>query len=241
MPTYMDSHSHLGERPGGTHQTSNDLLRRMDQAEVERCYVLPWPETEENRYIGMAVQQHGDRFVGFACANPWKAEARETLERTYTEYGLRHLYLNPVRHGYPVDRLELLDSLLELSVSKGGIVLVHCTSDTPFTSPYQVAVLARAYPRIPFVLLHMGLIWHTDQAITVAHEVPNAYLSTAGATGLAIRKAVNRCGANKVLWGTDTPFNEFEVERLKVQLAIGEIEGADLVLGGNAERLANGG
>jgi len=115
--------------------------------------------------------------------------------------------------------------------------MVHCTSDTPFAAPYQVAVLARAFPTTNFVLAHMGLMWHTDQAIAVAGEIPNIFLSTAGATGMAIHKAVANSGPEKVLWGTDTPFNEFEVERLKVELALADSDGLELVLGGNAARL----
>lgn len=238
MNRLIDTHNHLGVRPGAA-QSVEELLRRMDRGGVAQCFVFPFPEVGDNSYVARAARSHLDRLIAFGTVNPWLTEAVEEARRCFEVFGMRGLYLNPVRHGYPADRRVLLDPILDLCAAAGGHVIVHCTSDSPFSGAYQIEVLAQAFKTVTFQLAHMGMIWSTNQAITVASRNPNVYLGTAGVSLLAVRKAAEEAGAEKILWGSDTPFNEFEVERLKIELAVQNREAYELITGDNAYRLVH--
>lgn len=83
-------------------------------------------------------------------------------------------------------------------------------------------------------------MWGTDQAIRVAQRNANVYLESSSASSLALRKVLRDVGPERLLIGTDSPFFDFEVEMLKVKLAVPDPAAQALVLGGNAERLFGG-
>jgi predicted TIM-barrel fold metal-dependent hydrolase len=84
----------------------------------------------------------------------------------------------------------------------------------------------------------MGGYFHVDEAIEVAERQPNIVLETS-ATPYPdkIREAVERIGAERVVFGSDGPVSSPVLEREKVMIADLSPEETDLVLGGNAARL----
>jgi predicted TIM-barrel fold metal-dependent hydrolase len=88
------------------------------------------------------------------------------------------------------------------------------------------------------ILGHMGGYFHVDEALDVAEKYPNIVLETSAMPyPEKIRAAVNRIGADRVVFGSDGPVSSPVLERQKVVIAELGDEAAGLVMGGNAERL----
>ena len=84
----------------------------------------------------------------------------------------------------------------------------------------------------------MGGYFHVDEAIAVAERHPNLVLETSAMPYPAkIREAVERLGAERVLYASDGPVCSPRIEVEKVRLAGLDPDAERLVLGENAARL----
>ncbi len=83
------------------------------------------------------------------------------------------------------------------------------------SGPANFLQVARRFPEVTFILKHMGYRLVED-AVQVALERPNIYLETAGVTCSNILKAVRRVGADRVIFGSDTPYHSPKVEAMKI-------------------------
>jgi predicted TIM-barrel fold metal-dependent hydrolase len=97
--------------------------------------------------------------------------------------------------------------------------------------------MAARFPNVPLLMAHMGFFWSVDQAISFAREFPNLYLETSRAPIFEIQTAVRALGPDKVIWGTDSPFVDYEWEFRKMERATGDSEGYSKIVGGNIARL----
>ena len=100
-------------------------------------------------------------------------------------------------------------------------VIVHCTSGDEYCSPEQLKRLADRYPSISFQMAHMGAIWQCSEAIKLISESTNIYGDTSIASYSANKRAANSI-PNRLLLGTDFPFYRFEMEHLKMRLAVND-------------------
>jgi hypothetical protein len=87
-----------------------------------------------------------------------------------------------------------------------------------------------------------GNVVYVNAAIDIAARRPNVYLETSGMPmHTKILEAVERVGAERVLYGSDAPFHHPAVEMLKVRLSGLAPELAERVLGANGRDLFLGG
>jgi predicted TIM-barrel fold metal-dependent hydrolase len=106
-----------------------------------------------------------------------------------------------------------------------------------------VAKIARMYPEVQILVVHMGGVGHADltkAAIEVAQECPNLTLIGSAVRAVAVLDAVHILGADRVCFGSDTPFALMHVEVAKYEALLqGEVTPAEkgLVMGGNIARL----
>jgi predicted TIM-barrel fold metal-dependent hydrolase len=118
----------------------------------------------------------------------------------------------------------------------GMIVICHGASDLN-NSPIEFARIAAKFPGIPFLMAHSGMFWSHDQAIEVAAEHDNVYLETARVPLGEVAHSIQKLGAGKVIWGTDSPFVDYTFEYQKMARATTSEEDRLLVCGGNVGRL----
>jgi predicted TIM-barrel fold metal-dependent hydrolase len=87
----------------------------------------------------------------------------------------------------------------------------------------------------------MGGYFHVDEAIEAAERHPNLVLETSAMPYPAkIREAVDRIGAERVLYASDGPACSPRIEVEKVRLAGLDPAAERLVLGENAAKLLAG-
>jgi len=239
----IDAHCHIGL---GTYkrQTPEELLRQMDRCGVERAVVCPVDQyiavynREGNDYIAEAVRAYPDRLVGFASVNPWYGERGvEELERA-VDMGLSGLKLNPALQGFfPYD--EMVYPLIGKAEELGVPVYVH-TNTPVYAMPFQVADLAGNFPGVVFILGHMGFADGWTDVVAAASLSPNVYLETSLSFPMPMLEALGKLGAERVVFGSDSPESSLEAELYKIQLLDLDDATRRKVLGENMERLLGG-
>lgn len=232
----IDAHNHVGACHGES-QTGQELLQRMNDAGVQRACVFPFVEGNfSNDDVDVAVAADRDRLIPYLAVNPWDVDhAVAELERRVAA-GYRGLKLHPTIHGYHLSNLQLVGPLMEIIRDAGLVLIAHGASDL-HNSPLEFARLAQAFPEVPMLIAHSGTFWSHGQAIEVARENANIYLETARIPVHEVRESVDALGAEKVIWGTDSPYVDYSFEFSKMERAAKTEEEVALIRGGNMARL----
>ena len=218
--------------PWTTRADPEITLRHMAEAGIDRTVIFPINNTEyekPNQEIAEICGRYPGKFIGFAKHDP-QSEAgriRALLRREVESLGLKGLKL----HRLPTR--EVLEAVAEL-----GIPILH--------HPEKVAnfhMIASEYPRVPFIMAHLGNFASRDwaehiAAIEVARRYPNVYLETSSVVFFKfLEMAAKDVGPNKLIFGSDGPELDSRVELYKVRLL--KLAPADeaKILGGNIARL----
>jgi uncharacterized protein len=239
----IDAHMHVDDIPAlGWKLEAEACVRRMDEAGIDRGVIMTIVDAPEVNpaaleQIAAACAAHPSRLEAFARIHPWYGEqALAMLERAIGELGFKGLKLHPVTtiaHPAGADSLRLIRAAAEHSAP----TLFHC-GDEPLTTPLAIAQAAKRCPEATIILGHMGGYVHVDEALEVAEEHDNLLLETSAMPYPArIREAVERVGAQRVLYASDGPACSPRIEVEKVRLAGLAADAERLVLGENARRL----
>lgn len=232
----IDAHNHLGTRPGAS-QTGADLVNKIDAVGVDKAVIFPFVEGNfTNDPIKEAFDRFPDRLVPFCAVNPWQPDAAAEVRRCVTNWGFKGLKLHPTLNGFHLSDSMLVDPIFKVADELGIPVIVHGASDL-YNSPPEFALMAARFPKVPLMMAHMGFFWSVDQAISFARQFPNLYLETSRAPIFEIQTAVRELGADKVIWGTDSPFVDYEWEFKKMERATDDRIGYAKIVGGNIARL----
>lgn len=199
-------------------------------------YIDPNHE-KSNELIAGEVRKFPDRLIGVARVNPnYGARAIEMLEYAATKLGLRALKLHPMcEFFYP--HHQYLPALFDVAARHKIPVLIH-TQEGPLMNAAGFLDLAQSFPTVPVILYHFG----GPNAVPVAKRAPNMYLETSFCYQTHIVAAARALGPERIIFGSDAPFNSPIPEIMKVT-TIPEtfMSKADkqLILGGNLARLFN--
>jgi predicted TIM-barrel fold metal-dependent hydrolase len=231
--------------------TIDELLRRMDRAGVDKA--LTWlrpPYMREigasNAYVYQATQRHPERILGFGWADPRLGvdRAKEAVKRCVEDYGFYGVKLNGAQNSYYIDDPQLSLPVVEEIAKTGKPLAFHVGTDAfEATHPFRVAKIARMFPEVQILMVHMGGVGYKDlsnAAIEMAQECPNLTLIGSAVRAVAVLKAVKTLGAQRVCFGSDTPFGLMHVEVAKYNaLLTGEVTPAEqqAVMGGNIARI----
>lgn len=232
----IDAHNHMGVRHGAS-QVGSELVAKIDSVGVDRAVMFPFVEGNfTNQPIKEAFDQFPDRLIPFCAVNPWQADAVDEVRRCVVDWGFKGLKLHPALNGFHLSDPGLCNPLFSVAEELGIPIIVHGASDL-YNCPPEFALMAMRFPNVNLIMAHMGFFWSVDQAIGFASEFPNLYLETSRAPIFEIRTAVQRLGADKVIWGTDSPFVDYEWEFRKMERAAFDTNGYDQIMGGNIARL----
>ena len=84
----------------------------------------------------------------------------------------------------------------------------------------------------------MGSLNFVLDVIEILKSFPNAYTDTSGMTShLMLQRAVNDCGAERILFGSDYPFWDPQVELRRIYVTDLGKDAERKILGENAARL----
>ena len=234
----IDAHNHIGIKKGVTF-LAEDLIAKMDAAGIDKAVVCSFPEQIDNTYVAKSVQAFPHRFIGFAVVNPWQSDAEEQLLYAITELKLTGVKLHPLRHGYMANNLEILKGILQICQQFQLPILAYAGASN-FTIPNMYEELAQLYPDITFIMAHGGQMYETKSAVAAAKRNKNLYIETSGMFKHRLDSAFEAGLASQLLFGTDSPYGDFELEKEKILLAAPK-EVQDDIFSGNLQRLLNKG
>ena len=220
----VDSHAHVDEVPAlGWMDPADTLVDLMDQAGIDQAVVMTYTELpavnpHALEYLADQIARYPRRLIGYVRLHPWYPEALDLLDRALGDYGMKGVKLHPVGNlSHPASEVSL--RIIRRAAEYQAPVLFHC-GDEALTTPLQIAAAAEAVPEATIILGHMGGYFHVDEAIEVAERLPNVYLETSAMPYPAqIRRAIDRVGAERVLFASDGPGCLPRLEVHKVRLA----------------------
>ena len=247
----IDADCHISPVKGGLNIQPEELNRRMDYAGVDQA--LTWlqpayfPDVDAgNALVYQATQKYPNRLLGFGWADPHFGleAAKEQIKRCVEEYGFYGVKLNGAQNQFYIDNEEISLPLIE-EIAKAGVILAfHIGTDAyEATHPFRLAKIARRFPETHILAVHMGgVAFHdlSDAAIEAAQECPNITLIGSGVRAVNILKAIKTLGAQRVCFGSDTPFALMHVELAMYEALMRDQvteQQRALILGGNIQRL----
>ncbi len=249
----IDADCHITPVEGGLNIQVEELIRRMDYAGVDKA--LTWlqpayfPNVDAgNALVYEATRKYPDRILGFGWADPHFGldVAKDQIKRCIEEYGFYGVKLNGAQNSFYIDNENMALPLIEDIANSGAILAFHIGTDAyEATHPFRLAKIAKRFPDTQILCIHMGgVAFHdlSDAAIEAAQECPNITLIGSGVRAVNILKAIKLLGADRVCFGSDTPFAMMHVELAMYEaLMKDEVSEADqaLILGGNIKRLFN--
>ncbi|MGH9449866.1 MAG: amidohydrolase family protein [Terriglobia bacterium] len=238
----VDAHVHIGR--SARLQIAADasmLVRIADEMGFDKICctdltALFYDMHEGNRLLYNEMRRYPDRIIGYASLHSTRfgQEALEEIDRCYEEYGMRGLKI------YSTPEMSIAEPamipILEKCVDRGMPILSH-------TTPAECDYLMAAVPECKLMMAHAGGQPYAkgdwNRAIMSAQRFPNLYLETASSTIDAgfLEAAVATLGAEKIIFGTDTPLLDPHVQRSKIMESEMSSEARGLIMGGNILRL----
>lgn len=244
----IDGHTHFAS-PGEGYPPNKveDLMSIMDENGIDAVVTCaPYSSIgddrnydEANAFISESMRQESDRILGFIRVNPHQMEhSLEAIERGVKEEGFCGIKLHPRNEAFPINSEEFGYPIAEAAAELDVPILIHTGEpDTyGYAQPTLVGDLADAFPDVKLIIGHMGKRLCED-AILVGKWFENIILDTSFRSHRDIARAVDKVGADRVIYGSDMPFGIPEVEMKKIEVAdIGEEE-KRLVLGESMARI----
>ena len=231
----IDWHVHLGTWPV-MHMPNADeaMIAAMDRVGVDRICVngaICSDVREGNDRVADFARRFPDHVIPVAFLNPYQVDLLEEFGRCVNDLGMKSLKLHSMIQGSYSPPLRSAaydwDGLWEECARLRVPVLAHgVVTDQDI----------ERHPETTFVLAHS--VSSLDRLTRLA-ACGNAYTDTASTQNKAwsVSEAVGLIGADRILWGTDAPLDDF-AQRLGVALDSGlSEEDQRNILGLNAARL----
>lgn len=227
-----------GSAPG---ESADALIQKMDEVGVDMACVLPesfLPMTlgsrvmSTNGWLAREIEKYPDRLVGVCNVGPliWRGvkNAVWEVEHLVKEMNFKAVKFYPV-DDTPINNKELwpfYEKLQELGVP----LFVHTGASycipgrSQYANPLLLEDVCEDFPELTILAYHMGYPFN-DALNICAAKYPNLYIGTSmlPVFGHGIGKrsqqllaeAILWAGIDKIIWGTDTGANAFDVAFLK--------------------------
>ena len=174
--------------------------------------------------------------------DPNQHETYRQAEQMLNEPHCMGIKLHPEEHCYPIT--EHGDTLFEFAARHRAVVLVHSGDENSL--PGDFLPFAERYPESKLILAHLGNGGGaagdpTTQVRAVQDSTcGNLYVDTSSARSILPRLvewAVSEIGADRILYGTDTPLYQAEMQRARIDHAELTDDQKKLILRENAVAL----
>ncbi len=202
--------------------TYEELINIMEDNQVDKA--LPSPKLsytrqveQDNKAISEAQKKYPARIIGIGGINPRLGleSSLEELDKCINIYKFKAIKFNGARDDYYIDDKKLLYPFYEEMSSKKIILILHSGADEPDkTHPWRIGKIAKDFPNIMIQMNHLGGVRKPglyEAAIETAKKFKNIFLCGSEADPKAIIKAIDALGAEKMAYGSDSPFVLMEI------------------------------
>lgn len=230
-----------------TDGTLSGLVRHMDECGVSKAMVLPvaTKPSQQTTINNWAAEIISDRIFCCGTIHPDSEDALNEIERIASLglYGVKfhseyQLFLPDEERMMPIYR----------KIAECGLIAVFHGGWDPFgtddvrATPERMARAAAAVPELTFVTAHLGGVKHPEDSLRyLAGKCPNVYLDCAVTARYLsdeqILALIRAHGADKVLFGSDCPWDSPANEIAMINRLPLSDEERSLIFCKNAEKL----
>jgi len=236
----IDVHAHYGPYRGKSpaqladfcSATADVVVARAREVNVATTIVSPlaglMPRSQANAWEGnreaAEVVAKTTGLLQWAIVNPLEPATYEQAAGLLQQPKCVGIKLHPEEHQYPV--AEHGDRLFEFAASHDAVVLVH--SGDPYSWPQDFLPFADRHDNISVILAHLGNGGGAQgdpslQVRAVQESLHgNVFTDTSSSRSILpglLEWAVAEIGAEKILFGTDTPLYHTAMQRIRVDKA----------------------
>ena len=223
----IDAHVHIGRDKDGNSQTIGRQKALMHRYGIDKSVIFPFDETGDlieasRRILGYA----GRAFVPFLRFDP-KAITAEEVSALLSE-GFGGVKLHPRAQNFdPLSRR--YHKIYKAIEDSGKPLLMHTRKTLPFirtahmanpaySDPDRIVRLAADFPNMSLIIAHLAAM--SRDAITEIGRRDNLYLETSIlGTTMSMKMLCKSIGADKIIYGSDAPYSDQEIEILKIRKA----------------------
>ncbi len=226
MAEIIDSHTHIGldsflaepipaeklKRPAFQDRmfnTFDTLIARLDTNGVQKAIAFGFPlkeidRAQANEYVLAAYRAYPDRIIPFALVGD---DVEDWLRQGAMGFKQQNILYAP-------ERFDLIRAY-HIMAEAGVPMLIHFRAGEGFSVPEQVETILRQVPRLKLIVAHMGRNTpntsdKVEAALLGLRDEPNVIFETSTVRDPAvIARAVEIVGMNRVVFGSDYPFNSY--------------------------------
>ncbi len=255
----VDVHAHYGAAIDQDNGLTNELLsgdagvvvERAEKAGVQYTLVSPLAalytsNSDEILSANLHANEMATKYSGllhWVVVNPLLpdtyAQARDLLQSPRC-IGIK---IHPEQHHYKIS--DEGDAIFAFAAETGAVIETH--SGESNSEPMDYVPFANAFPEVRLILSHLGYHWDNDvtQQVRAIQSIQhkNVYTDTSSSRSIfpnMLEWAVNEIGADRILFGTDSPLYYSPMQRARVDFAAIEDAEKQLILCDNALRLFPG-
>ncbi|MFC1850768.1 amidohydrolase family protein [candidate division CSSED10-310 bacterium] len=217
----IDTHTHIYQRGSGgpfnLPATVDDLVRQMDQHDVDMSVVIPLPGVASNLFVSGECERFPDRLS--YLYTPELDEPRETIlkmQRFFEEYSARGIKIHPRLQGVSVNDT-LVEEILDFALTQKYPVVFDVFPFGPdFSDPRQQPAmynyLAQKMPTLTIILAHAGgykimeafLTAKANLNIVLEISITPSYFSGSSVTE-DLKFVCQRLPEGRIMYGSDYP------------------------------------
>jgi predicted TIM-barrel fold metal-dependent hydrolase len=252
----IDVHAHFGKYDRRNADMVNEFMtgdaelvvRRARQANTRLTIVSPL-EALLPRFHGnpVAGNENAARIVAqtegllqWVVIDPTKPATYEQAERMLKLPKCLGIKIHPEEHGYPIR--DHGRAIFDFAARRRAVVLAHSSEQNSLAADY--VVFANDFPEMKLILAHIGCGHDGDYTHQVRalgqSKHGNVFADTSSARSITpglIEWAVREVGAERILYGTDSPLYFAPMQRARIDHADLSDRDKRLILCENAERL----
>lgn len=221
----LDAHCHiaheggssLGKRVVAIKGGADGMIELTRRSGIDKTAIMSWAgplsmDTDlGNETVEDAVERYPDEFIGLATVNP-EYDDEQKIEQIIQKYHVE-LGFPGLKTFTPCQTIDYDDPLLERWFQYANDHNLYIVFDPKGGSAAGPVAhnLAKRYPNLGFHIDHCGRSWEFAKwAVSIMKEYDNfwAQLTFTLVTNGVIEYLVEQVGADRVLFGTDTPMRD---------------------------------
>jgi uncharacterized protein len=248
----LDANAFLGRWPYWPVQRTRpeEIASALNGLCIERAAVcstrsvfVNWEDG--NREVEYTARNH-PVFIPFVClgtqelSHSWHPSEYDF--DGYTARGFRGVRLYPQHHSYHLLFESFVDTILEDAAARGWPVLlplrIIMNWGMPSLDPAVMHTIVTRHPHVRWILAGVNYLYELQMAVSLMQQYESVHLETSCVMGYAaVEKIVQRCGQDRLLFGSGMPWQEAAAGLSKITHARISTAAQEAILGGNLLRL----
>lgn len=216
----IDTHVHIGNMLGFC-LPEEDIIYSMEKYGISHSIVSSLNAAEFDHHLNPVPREYlhsqieclkdvvnfakrfPDKISAAVWVRPFNEKADDTLYKAIEQNRkyIKAVKFHPYHSNVPFDSKQS-EPFIELAGHFGLPIVTH-TGGSDCASCIRVYRMAKKYPKINFVMVHMGLGTDNHEAIELISKLPNLYGDTTWVPVNSTIRLIHAAGAEKIFFGSD--------------------------------------